>query len=90
MLQASFQALLEPLRHLDYNALDVNANKWFDDFHEFTFGVKDLDLLLCNVIEFAYDNAASAVGQIELTEVCVGGLGGFACMLLRVGVGFLA
>ena len=68
-MQVSFQTLLEPLRGLQYSPLDVTANAWFDDFHVFTFGVKDLDLLLCNVIEFAFDNTASAVGQIELTEV---------------------
>ena len=71
VLQASFQALLEPLKTLDYDALDVTANGWFDDFRLFTFGARDLDLLLCNIIELAYDSTRSARGQVELTEVGV-------------------
>lgn len=68
-MQDNFQALVEPLRNLNYTALDVSATAWFDDFQRFTFGVKDLDLLLCNVIEGAYENTAGVLAQLELTEV---------------------
>ncbi|KAK9814943.1 hypothetical protein WJX73_002724 [Symbiochloris irregularis] len=67
-IQDNFQALVEPLRNLNYTALDVSATAWFDDFQRFTFGVKDLDLLLCNVIEGAYENTAGVLAQLELTE----------------------
>lgn len=67
-MQDAFQALVEPLRNLNYNALDVSAPAWFDDFQRFSFGVKDLDLLLCNVIEGAFESTAGVLAQLELTE----------------------
>ena len=69
LLQAAFQALLEPLKNLNYDALDVAASLWFDDFQRFSFGVRDLELLLCNVIEGAYEGTAGVMPQLELTEV---------------------
>lgn len=60
---------MEPLRNLNYNALDVSATAWFDDFQKFSFGVRDLDLLLCNVIEGAYESTGGVLAQLELTEV---------------------
>ena len=68
-LQASFQQLLDVLRSLDYKAYDVTATKWFDDFNAFKAGLWDLDTLLINVLDTAFEQTGSLVDRILLTEV---------------------
>ena len=68
-LQGSFQELLDGLRRLPYNACNVSATKWFDDFNVFKSGTSDLDTLLCNVLDSAFEQTGSLVDRILLTEV---------------------
>ena len=67
--QASFQKLITGLQSLDYSILDVNSHRWHDDYNKFKAGIKDLEVMLTNVIQLGFDNASSLVSRIELLEV---------------------
>jgi len=69
-LQASFQKLIKGLQSLDYSILDVNGHRWHDDYNKFKAGIKDLEVMLTNVIQLSFDNASSLVARIELLEAC--------------------
>lgn len=69
-LQASFQKLIKGLQSLDYSILDVNSHRWHDDYNKFKAGIKDLEVMLTNVIQLGFDNASSLVARIELLEAC--------------------
>ena len=73
-LQGSFQKLTKGLQSLDYSILDVNSHRWHDDYNKFKAGIKDLEVMLTNVIQLAFDNASSLVGRVELLEVRTSGL----------------
>ena len=68
-LQGSFQKLIKGLQSLDYSILDVNSHRWHDDYNKFKAGIKDLEVMLTNVIQLGFDNASSLVGRVELLEV---------------------
>lgn len=68
-IQTSFQKLVSHLKSLRYSILDVKATRWHDDFNAFKSGVKDLEVMLNNVITMASDNTTSIPARIELLEV---------------------
>ena len=61
---------MKGLQSLDYSILDVNGHRWHDDYNKFKAGIKDLEVMLTNVIQLGFDNASSLVASIELLEVC--------------------
>ena len=69
-MQSSFQRLVQGLQALDYSILDVNTHKWHDDYNKFKAGIKDLEVMLTNVIQMGFDNASSLSAKVELLEVC--------------------
>lgn len=38
------------------NILDVKSSRWHDDFNAFRNGVKDLDVMYTNIINFAFES----------------------------------
>jgi dynein heavy chain len=66
--QESFQKLVSNLRSLSYDILDVKATRWHDDFNAFKSGVKDLEVMLTNVIQMALDAQPCLVSRAELVE----------------------
>lgn len=69
ILQASFQRLVGNLSSLQYNILDVKSTQWYDDYNSFKAGSKDLEVMLVNVIQLAFDNVSSLITKVELLEV---------------------
>lgn len=69
-MQGSFQKLIQGLQELDYSILDVNTHKWHDDYNKFKAGIKDLEVMLTNVIQMGFDNASALTAKVELLEVC--------------------
>lgn len=69
--QASFQVLVAAMRSLTYDILDVKATQWHDDFNTFKTGTKDLEVMMTNVIQFAFDAVSSLSNRIELLEVSI-------------------
>ena len=65
-IQVSFQKLVSSLKSLNYNILDVKATSWHDDYNIFKSGVKDLEVMLTNVIVMAFESVSTLVGRIEL------------------------
>lgn len=59
--QVSFGAVLGEVQRLSrtYNMLDVKATRWFDDFNTFKNGVRDLEVMLMNLMQLALDSAAN-------------------------------
>eukprot|EP00899_Mesostigma_viride_P014884 jgi/Mesvir1/23397/Mv21091-RA.2 len=67
-IQASFQKLVQHLRGLNYSILDVKSTRWHDDYNTFKNGVKDLEVMMQNVIMLAFDSVSALSQQIELLE----------------------
>lgn len=57
------------LRSLNYDILDVKATRWHDDFNTFKTGTKDLEVMMTNVIQFAFETVSSISNRVELLEV---------------------
>jgi dynein heavy chain len=49
-IELSFEKLILQLKQLNYDILDVKAAKWHDDYNTFKKGVKDLEVMMRNVI----------------------------------------
>lgn len=67
-IQVSFQKLVTGLRSLNYGILDVTATQWHDDYNVFKSGVKDLEVMMTNVIMLAFDCVTSLESHEELLE----------------------
>ena len=67
-IQKSFRKLVHGLRVLDYRILDVKATHWHDDYNVFKAGVKDLEVMIQNVIVMAIDSVSSLGSLVELLE----------------------
>ena len=67
-IQVSFQKLVTGLRSLNYGILDVTATQWHDDYNVFKSGVKDLEVMMTNVIMLAFDCVTSLESRVELLE----------------------
>jgi dynein heavy chain len=48
--------------------LDVKATKWHDEFSVFKNGVKDLDVMYQNIINFAFESVATVQQGVEMLE----------------------
>lgn len=44
------------------------ACRWHDDFNTFKSGARDLEVMLANVIQLAFDSVSSLPGMLELLE----------------------
>ncbi|BFI30788.1 dynein axonemal heavy chain [Marchantia polymorpha subsp. ruderalis] len=66
--QEIFQKLVNNLRSLSYNLLDVKVTHWHDDFHEFKEGVTDLEVMMQNTMLMGFRHASSLSESIELLE----------------------
>ncbi|GIM07381.1 hypothetical protein Vretimale_11536 [Volvox reticuliferus] len=67
-IQESFQGLVRILKSLTYDILDVKATRWHDDFNAFKSGVKDLEVMMANVIQRAFDTQPCLLARGELLE----------------------
>jgi len=67
-IQLSFDRLIQNLRVLQYNILDVKATKWHDDYNAFKNGVKDLEVMMQNVISIAFDSVSTVAAGVDMLE----------------------
>ncbi|XXQ31513.1 AAA+ ATPase domain-containing protein [Plasmodiophora brassicae] len=67
-IEDAFEKHIERLRGLDYNILDVKATDWHDDYNFFKNGVKDLEVMMTNVISSAFDSVSTVASGVELLE----------------------
>jgi dynein heavy chain, axonemal len=45
-----------------------HCHRWHDDFNSFKSGVKDLEVMLTNVIQLSFDMSNSLTARVELLE----------------------
>ncbi|KAI5057584.1 hypothetical protein GOP47_0027599 [Adiantum capillus-veneris] len=67
-MQETFQKLVSVLKSLPYSLLDVKVTRWHDDYNHFKNGVKDLEVMMQNIMTMAFRHAASLCESIELLE----------------------
>jgi dynein heavy chain len=67
-VQASYRKLEAGLRDLPYHPLCVQASGWHDDFARFKWGVKDLEVLLDNVIKASFSSCPDLAAAAALLE----------------------
>jgi dynein heavy chain len=63
-----FKKLIEKLRNLDYDILDVKATRWHDDYNYFKNGIKDLEVMMQNVINNSFEHISTVQSGVELLE----------------------
>jgi dynein heavy chain len=70
VIEAKFEVLISRLKSppLDYDILDVNASKWHDDYNLFKNGVKDLEVMMQNVINTAFETVGTVTDGVALLE----------------------
>ena len=65
-IEDNFGKYISRLRLANYDLLDVNSSKWHDDYSYFVGGVKDLEIMLTNVINSAFETIGTIAGAAEL------------------------
>ncbi|XP_046574741.1 LOW QUALITY PROTEIN: dynein axonemal heavy chain 2-like [Haliotis rubra] len=68
-IEAQFGKNLNILRSVKKTILDVKATSWHDDYNRFRAGVKDLEVMMQNVISSAFDTVTTVEQGIELLDV---------------------
>ena len=67
-VQGAFEKYVSTLRGLSYDILDVKAPRWHDDYNTFKNNMKDLEVMFQNVINTAFDGAATILAGVELLD----------------------
>ncbi|EKX36467.1 hypothetical protein GUITHDRAFT_97557 [Guillardia theta CCMP2712] len=67
-IQQSFKKLITNFSNLKYNILDVKATKWHDDYNVFKSGVKDLEMMMQNVITSAFETVSTVEQGLRMLE----------------------
>lgn len=67
-IQGTFGRLVGALKGLDYSLLDVKATRWHDDYNAFKGGMKDLEVMMTNVINTAFDGVSTVLAGVELLD----------------------
>ena len=67
-IEATFEAAISHLRSLDYDVLNVKATNWHYDYAAFKNTLKDLEVMMANVMGSAFDCVASVASAVELLE----------------------
>ena len=63
-----FRGHIDKLRLLRDAILDVKATQWHDDFNHFKNGVKDLEVMMGNVITGAFEGVGTIEANVQLLE----------------------
>jgi dynein heavy chain len=67
-IEDAFAQHISRLRGLNYEILDVNVGKWHNDYNHFKKGVKDLEVLMQNVMNTAFEGASKICDCVALLE----------------------
>ncbi|KAJ3403337.1 hypothetical protein HDV05_007876, partial [Chytridiales sp. JEL 0842] len=68
-IELAFEKHLGTLWNIRKYILDVKATRWHDDFNSFKQGVKDLEVMMQNVIVSAFEDATTVESSVELLEI---------------------
>ncbi|XP_066267393.1 dynein axonemal heavy chain 2-like isoform X1 [Branchiostoma lanceolatum] len=67
-IEASFDRNLQILKDVKKTILDVKATSWHDDYNKFRAGVKDLEVMMQNVISSAFETISTVQAGVELLD----------------------
>jgi dynein heavy chain len=67
-IQNSFQKHIHDIQNLNYPILDVKSTSWHDDYKKFKNGIRDLELILQQVISSAFQTVTDIENSIQLLE----------------------
>ena len=67
-IEATFEASIALLRGLDYDVCNVRATSWHYDYAAFKSTLKDLEVMLANVMGSAWECISSVSAGVELLE----------------------
>jgi len=67
-IEEAFGKHIDRLRHLDYDILNVKATNWHYDYSFFKNGLKDLEVMMVNVMSSAWDGVSSVSDGVQLLE----------------------
>ncbi|KAL7754402.1 hypothetical protein RI367_000383 [Sorochytrium milnesiophthora] len=70
-IEAAYERQLANLFRIKQFILDVKATRWHDDYNIFKQGIKDLEVMLQNVITSAFETATTVEARVELLDVFV-------------------
>jgi dynein heavy chain len=68
-IEVAFEKQMEVLWDIRTYILDVKATRWHDDYNSFKQGVKDLEIMMQNVIASAFDSTTTLSSSVELLEI---------------------
>ncbi|EGF78014.1 hypothetical protein BATDEDRAFT_91203 [Batrachochytrium dendrobatidis JAM81] len=68
-IELAFEKLLSNLWDIRWHILNVKATRWHDDYNSFKQGVKDLEVMMQNVIISAFENAMTVETGVELLDI---------------------
>lgn len=68
-IEHTFDKYLTALKAVRRTILDVKATSWHDDYNKFRGGIKDLEVMVQNVINSAFTTVTTVQEGVELLEV---------------------
>ncbi|KAI8904300.1 dynein heavy chain and region D6 of dynein motor-domain-containing protein [Gorgonomyces haynaldii] len=68
-IETAFEKLLGNLWNIRHSILDVKATEWHDDYNNFKQGVKDLEVMMQNVILSSFEGAVTVEAGVELLDI---------------------
>ncbi|XP_035375794.1 dynein heavy chain 2, axonemal [Electrophorus electricus] len=68
-IEATFDKSLQILHSVSKGILDVKNTSWHDDYNRFRAGVKDLEVMMQNLITSAFETVSSVEEGVQLLDV---------------------
>lgn len=68
-VEKAFEKHIKSLWEIRKYILDVKATRWHDDYNAFKQGIKDLEVMMGNIITSAFESATTVKGSVELLEI---------------------
>ena len=74
-VEVTFERSIQTLREVQSSILDVKSTAWHDHFNKFKSGVRDLEVMIQNIMINAFDDVSTVSAGAELlayfTDVCM-------------------
>ena len=67
-IEEEFERYIRRLKTLEYDILDVKATRWHDDYNLLKNGMKDLEVMMQNVINSAFEGITAVSSLVELLD----------------------
>lgn len=68
-IEHTFGKLMSMLQAVESHMLDVKATSWHDEYNKYRAGIKDLEVMLQNVINSSFGNITTIQEGVELLDV---------------------